>query len=75
MEESYREKRVENQLVKMKTKYMRCNFSGLESIKEQPIKIGKELVVMCYKFKQRGATVKPNEALLLLLFFFERSLH
>ena len=43
-----------------KTEYLRCNFSGTESIGESEVTIGGEVVACTSKFKYLGSVIKSN---------------
>ena len=43
-----------------KTKYLRCNFSGAESIGELEVIIGVEVVACTSKFKYLGSVIQIN---------------
>ena len=43
-----------------KTEYLRCNFSGTESIGEPEVTIGGEVVACTSKFKYLGSVIQSN---------------
>ena len=43
-----------------KIKYLRCNFSGTESIGESGVTIGGEVVACTSKFKYLGSVIQSN---------------
>ena len=44
-----------------KTVYLRCNFSGTESIEELEVTIGGEVITCTSKFKYLGSVIQSNQ--------------
>ena len=48
-------------IIRMKTEYLRCNFSGTSPIGELEMSIGEEVVTSTTKYKYLGSIIQSNE--------------